>query len=142
MKKTVAEGTALMTQDDLMTIMYKHWKWLKFDGGEKADLSYRDLRGLNLKGFVLQRVNFQDANLSGMCLYECDFSNANLRNADFSNADLRRAIFIRAALKGVILDGANIRTACFSSARFADVLKGMDTSTCRKFSRKLYGAQS
>lgn len=132
-----------MTQNDLMAIMHKHWAWLKFkDGGEKANLSYRDLRGLNLKGFVLQRVILRDANLSGMCLRECDFSNADLRNADFSNADLRRAVLIRASLKGAILDGANITAACFSSARFADILEGMDVSTCRKFSRKLYGAQA
>lgn len=131
-----------MNQEDLMRIMYNHWKWLKFEGGERADLSCKDLRGLKLKGFVLRRVNFKGAILSGMCLRDCDFSGADLRSADLSNANLKRAIFIRASLEGIILEGADIKSACFSSARFADILGGKDTSTCRKFSRKLYGEQS
>lgn len=58
---------------------------------ERADLRYKDLRGVN-------------------------FSNSNLRGADFTKADCRGAIFIKADLSRACLYQADFEGADFSNA--------------------------
>ncbi|HDU3118074.1 TPA: pentapeptide repeat-containing protein, partial [Listeria monocytogenes] len=65
-----------MNQAELDVVIEKHEKWLRDGYGERANLSYADLR-------------------------RADLSGANLRGADLSGANLRRA-----NLRGANLSGA------------------------------------
>ena len=79
-------------------ILEKHKKWLETDGkeGERADLSYADLRGAdlsyaNLRGADLSYADLDYADLRGANLRGANLRGANLRGADLSEADLRGA---------------------------------------------------
>ena len=79
----------------LEEILNKHEKWLKDEkGGEKAklikvDLSFVDLRGVNLINVDLRFSNLRGANLSYANLVRANLSHTNLRNANLSYVDLR-----------------------------------------------------
>ncbi|OSA45795.1 pentapeptide repeat-containing protein [Listeria monocytogenes] len=62
-----------MNQEELDIILENHGKWLRNEGGEKADLSNADLKNTNLR--------FAD-------LRGADLRGADLRGADLSYADL------------------------------------------------------
>ncbi|MCS6814193.1 MAG: pentapeptide repeat-containing protein [Cyanobacteria bacterium] len=64
------------------------------------DLSYADLRGVNLQG----------ANLRG-----CDLSFADLEASDLTGADLRGCLLFSTNLRGATLDGALFTRADFDS---------------------------
>ncbi|EIG9604823.1 pentapeptide repeat-containing protein [Listeria monocytogenes] len=72
-----------MNQYELNIILENHGKWLRNEGGKKADLSYANLRGANLSNADLSYANLRGANLSN-----ADLSYANLRGADLSYAYL------------------------------------------------------
>ncbi|EAD7928542.1 hypothetical protein ACG31_15000 [Listeria monocytogenes] len=71
-----------MKQEELDIILENHGKWLRDEGGERADLTSADLRHTNLSNAVLTGADLRHANLT----------NANLTNADLSNADLSNAV--------------------------------------------------
>ncbi|HAK0867973.1 TPA: pentapeptide repeat-containing protein [Listeria monocytogenes] len=95
-----------MNQAELDVVIEKHEKWLRDGYGERANLSYADLRRADLSG-----ANLRGANLSYADLRRADLSGANLRGANLSYADLRRA-----DLSGANLRGANLRRANLSYA--------------------------
>ncbi|EAE5605385.1 pentapeptide repeat-containing protein [Listeria monocytogenes] len=70
-----------MNQEELDIILENHGKWLRNEGGDRADLSNADLKNTNLRF----------ANLRLAYLRGADLSNANLRGADLRFADLRGA---------------------------------------------------
>ena len=95
-----------MTRDDLDHVLAEHAKWLRCDGGARADISDADLAGANLHG----------ANLSGANLHDADLRDADLRGADLRGADLRGAHLYRAYLRYAdlycaYLTGADLRGA-------------------------------
>ena len=71
-----------MTQNELNTIIENHQHYLNkdIDGWEsmRADLSYKNLSGLDLKESNLREANLNNVNLR----------KANLRNADLRDANL------------------------------------------------------
>jgi len=79
----------------------QHIKYLRGEGGVKADLSWADLRGANLRDADLSL-----ANLRGADLRDAGLSWANLRDADLSLADLRGANLRGADLRWTDLRGA------------------------------------
>ena len=86
-----------ITQEELEEILHKHELWLENkEGGEKADLSYVDLRGANLEYANLEYANLTHANLEY----------ANLKYANLIGADL-----IGANLTGVYLEGTTLEYA-------------------------------
>ncbi|EAC7576364.1 pentapeptide repeat-containing protein [Listeria monocytogenes] len=93
-----------MNQAELDVVIEKHEKWLRDGYGERANLSYADLRRADLSG----------ANLSGANLSYANLSYADLRRADLSGANLRRA-----NLRGANLSGANLRGANLSGANLS-----------------------
>jgi hypothetical protein len=105
-----------MTQEQLNKIIEKHQHYLNedIDGWEtmKADLSYRNLSGLNLRN-----ANLHEAKLSSANLRDADFREANLSNADLRNANLREANLFRANLKDANLFGVNLKNANISYAK-------------------------
>jgi len=90
-----------MNKDELNKILDNHKLWVQTCGeqGERADLSYADLRGANLRG-----ANLSDANLRGANLRGANLSDANLRGANLSYADLSDANLSDANLSGADLD--------------------------------------
>jgi pentapeptide repeat protein len=59
--------------DEWRDILEKHWRWLRSEGGEHADLRDADLRGAVLRDAVLRDADLRDA---------------DLRDADLSDADV------------------------------------------------------
>ncbi|ELU8200532.1 pentapeptide repeat-containing protein [Listeria monocytogenes] len=87
-----------MNQEELDIILENHGKWLRNEGGEKADLSNADLKNTNLRFANLRFANLRLADLRG----------ANLSNANLSNADLSYANLSYANLSNVDLSYANL----------------------------------
>jgi len=71
--------------------------------GVDQDLSDADLRGVNLAGATLHRINFKGANLNGATLEEAELHGANLTNAQCVGTD-----FTGAQLTGACLEAWNI----------------------------------
>ncbi|MEN1248773.1 pentapeptide repeat-containing protein [Listeria monocytogenes] len=90
-----------MKQEELDIILENHGKWLRDEGGERADLTGADLRHTNLSNAVLTGADLRHANLSNADLTGADLRHANLTNADLSNADLSNANLTNAVLTWV-----------------------------------------
>ncbi|HAA7432430.1 TPA_asm: hypothetical protein GHE82_14230 [Listeria monocytogenes] len=120
-----------MNQAELDVVIEKHEKWLRDGYGERANLSYADLRRADLRGANLRRANLSYANLSyadlsyadlrradlsGANLRGANLSGANLSYANLSYADLRRADLSGADLSGADLSYADLRRADLSGA--------------------------
>jgi hypothetical protein len=83
---------------------------------QQLDLSYTDIRGVNLYNANLQGVNLYQANLSGANLVDANLQEsilgaANLSEANLSGANLSRAILNAANLRAANLTGANLTEA-------------------------------
>ncbi|EAF4099682.1 pentapeptide repeat-containing protein [Listeria monocytogenes] len=103
-----------MNQAELDVVIEKHEKWLRDGYGERANLSYADLRRADLSGANLSGANLRGANLS-----YANLSYADLRRADLSGANLRRANLRGANLSGANLRGANLSYADLSYANLS-----------------------
>ncbi|HAA5844610.1 TPA_asm: hypothetical protein GFZ12_15050 [Listeria monocytogenes] len=77
-----------MNQAELDVVIEKHEKWLRDGYGERANLSYADLRRADLSGANLRLADLRGANLSGANLRGANLSYANLSYANLSYADL------------------------------------------------------
>ncbi|EGM0847438.1 pentapeptide repeat-containing protein [Listeria monocytogenes] len=72
-----------MKQEELDIILENHGKWLRNEGGDRADLSNADLKNTNLRFANLRLAYLRGADLSNVNL-----SNANFRGVDLSDANL------------------------------------------------------
>ena len=104
---------------NLQEVLDAHKRWLQKLSGwtedDKADLTYADLAGIDLRASDLT-----EANLTGI-----DFKMANLMGVDFiradlTEADLRGANLRWANLTGANLIGANLERADLTGANFTD----------------------
>ena len=104
-----------MTQEQLNKIIENHQHYLNKDinGWEnmKADLSYKNLNGLDLKESNLREANLIHADLREANLSNADLKYANLINANLAYADLRNADLKEANLRKVNLNNVNLREA-------------------------------
>ena len=124
-----------LTIQALPSILADHHKWLRRDGGSRADLRDADLRDADLicadlRNADLRNANLRDANLSCADLSGANLRGANLRDADLRDADLRDADLIcadlrNADLRNADLSGANLRGANLSRANLSRA-KGLD----------------
>ena len=117
-----------ITREELDAILKNHERWFATDGqeGERADLSYTDLRGFNLtkvnlafadlSGTNLSRVNLLCAVLHCSDLRAANLSHVNVSCANLKYANLRYANLEGAKLSGADLEGANLRGANLSYA--------------------------
>ncbi|HDU6703080.1 TPA: pentapeptide repeat-containing protein [Listeria monocytogenes] len=80
-----------MKQEELDIILENHGKWLRNEGGEKADLSNADLKNTNLRFANLRLADLRFADLSNANLSIADLRFADLSNANLSIADLSYA---------------------------------------------------
>jgi hypothetical protein len=112
------------TKDNLPHILAEHRKWLRGEGGSRADLSRADLSGADLS-----RADLSGADLSGADLSRADLSGANLSVADLSGADLSRANLSGADLSVADLSRADLSGADLSVADLSRAdLSGADLS--------------
>jgi len=125
----------------LAEILESHRKWLRGEGGERANLRKANLIGANLRGFyligadlsgailvnadlretsligtTLKKTNLKGASLSGAGLIGANLAQAILREADLSKADLREANLNGAVLREGILDSASLYGASLKEA--------------------------
>jgi hypothetical protein len=100
-----------MDSSKLQEVLDNHAKWLKDDGGERADLSSADLSSANLRFANLSSADLSSADLSSADLSSADLSSANLSSADLSSANLRSADLSSADLRSADLRSANLRFA-------------------------------
>ncbi|EMK1085723.1 pentapeptide repeat-containing protein [Listeria monocytogenes] len=115
-----------MNQEELDIILENHGKWLRNEGGDRADLSNADLKNTNLRfanlrlaylrGADLSNANLRGANLRFADLRGADLSNVNLSYANLSIADLNNANLSNADLSNVNLSNANFRGVDLSDA--------------------------
>jgi uncharacterized protein YjbI with pentapeptide repeats len=125
----------------LADILEEHKKWLKGEGGRRADLRSAALKNADMKGVNLTGADLREAALEGACLNRVDLRGADLRKAhldragligsrliaanlefaslnevvgteaDFTEANLLRAGLSKAGLNRAVLRGANLREA-------------------------------
>ncbi|MBF2676739.1 pentapeptide repeat-containing protein [Listeria welshimeri] len=105
-----------MKQEELDIILDNHGKWLRNEGGVRADLRYTELKNTNLRyaslsGADLSNANLSNVNLNNANLSYADLSGANLRHADLRGANLANANLRHADLRGANLANANLRHA-------------------------------
>ena len=107
----------MMSPDKLQEILAEHGKWLRCEGGTRADLrgadlTRADLRGAVLTGAVLTDAVLTDAVLTDAVLTGADLRGADLTRADLTGADLRGADLTRADLTDAVLtDGKYLARA-------------------------------
>ena len=75
---------------------------------DKIDLSYTDIRGANLHGACLKKINLQQSILYRASLIDANLENANLNGAILSATNFCGANLSRANLSGAILSAANL----------------------------------
>lgn len=115
----------------LQKVIIQHERWLRGDGGQRADLSKQDLSGVDLSGINLTRANLFRANLHTARLYktrlvrahlcEANLSGANLTYANLSEANLARAKLFDVDLSGADLTRANLSEADLTDAILTDI---------------------
>ena len=87
-----------ITQEELKEILRKHELWVVNDpNGEKADLSYADLRDADVRCSNLFRTklfeaDLENANFFGSVLIETDLNLANVKNTNFKCTEIKRVI--------------------------------------------------
>ena len=114
-----------ITKDALSEILKKHLSWINDEpGGEKADLSYANLRHADLSYANLRHADLSYANLSYADLRSADLSYANLRSADLSYANLRYADLSYADLRSANLDYSAFPLWCGSFGVKVDIRLG------------------
>ncbi|MBD5159453.1 MAG: pentapeptide repeat-containing protein [Ruminococcus sp.] len=104
----------------LQETLRKHQMWLNHEnGGECADLSWKDLKGINLTGVNLSGADLRYVNLNGMNLNHVNFNGANLTGADLSGTNLYDANFTDAWLICTNLFGADLTGADLTNANLS-----------------------
>lgn len=102
------------TQKELNAIIKRHEMWLNDEeGGEYADLSNADLRGMDLGSANLRLAGLQDSNLYLACLAYANLEGADLRGTNLRGTTLCGADLLNAKLQGVNLQWADLRNVKF-----------------------------
>ena len=87
---------APMTKEEIAAVLADHLKWLRGEGGKRANLSRANLSRADLSGANLSGADLTDADLSGANLSGADLTDANLSGAKINDKTalglLRRAI--------------------------------------------------
>ncbi len=123
-----------MKQEELDIILENHGKWLRNEGGDRADLSNADLKNTNLRFAnlrlaYLSNANLRGANLRGANLRFADLRGADLRFADLRGADLSNVNLSYANLSIADLNNANLSNADLSNVNLSNAnFRGVDLS--------------
>jgi hypothetical protein len=104
------------TIKEMKTILADHLKWLRGEGGSRADLSDADLSDADLS-----RADLRSAVLNRAVLRDADLRDADLSRAVLRGADLRSAVLNRAVLRDADLSDADLSRADLSRADLSGV---------------------
>ncbi|EAA0417385.1 TPA: pentapeptide repeat-containing protein [Listeria monocytogenes] len=126
-----------MKKEELDIILENHGKWLRDEGGERADLTSADLRHTNLSNAVLTSADLRHANLSNAVLTSADLRHANLTNANLTNANLTNANLTNADLSNADLSNANLTWVNWQDVRGLTVV-AVQVDTTRKNNQIAY----
>ena len=96
---------------NIKNVLAEHAKWLKGDGGERANLEGANLKGASLVDANLRGASLVDAELEGAILKGASLVDANLEGANLEGASLVDAILVDAKLVDAKLDDADLRGA-------------------------------
>ena len=122
-----------MTQEQLNEIIESHQHYLNkdIDGWEnmRADLSCKNLSGLDLKNVNLKSVN----------LYKTNLRNANLRNADLNYTYLYKTDLSYADLRHANLNGAFFREANLLGTKIDYPIACPETGSFIGYKKAYYG---
>jgi hypothetical protein len=105
-----------MTQEQIAVVLADHLKWLRNEGGQRADLRSAYLQGADLQRADLQRADLQGAYLQGAYLQGADLQRADLQGAYLQGAYLQGAYLQRAYLQRADLQGADLQGAYLQGA--------------------------
>jgi hypothetical protein len=106
-----------MTKEEIAAELADHARWLRGEGGKRANLDGASLIGARLDGARLDRARLIGANLDGARLTDADLTDADLTGARLDRARLYGARLDRASLIGARLDGARLDRARLDGAR-------------------------
>lgn len=117
-------GLKVYSAEEIKEILHLHQKWL--DGeedGVKADLSFADLRGVDLSSANLPLAKFRGSDLSSADLHLTNLSSADMRETNLDSADMRSTNLSGADLRSAKFKFANLHLANLSWAdlRWADL---------------------
>ncbi|EEO2779412.1 pentapeptide repeat-containing protein [Listeria monocytogenes] len=110
-----------MKQEELDIILENHEKWLRDEGGERADLRCADLSNANLRHADLREADLRHADLSNADLSNADLREADLREVNLSYANLRHADLSNADLREADLREVNLSYADLNWVNWQDV---------------------
>jgi hypothetical protein len=91
-----------MSKEDLARALEQHLKWLRGEGGARADLRGANLSSANLSSADLSSADLRGANLRG----------ANLSSADLSSANLSSALGIASAAEWLRANTKTTKRGC------------------------------
>ena len=101
-----------ISQEELKEILKKHEMWLNYEeDGERANLSYVDLKCVDLSYTNLRAANLMGINLSDSNLHNADLTCTDLRYANLTDTDLTDVDLTCANLEGTNLTDADLRNA-------------------------------
>jgi hypothetical protein len=75
-----------MTKGEIAAVLAEHARWLRGEGGERADMRGADMQGADIQGADIQGANMQGADMRG----------ANMRGAKIGNGQTVIGILRRA----------------------------------------------
>ena len=111
-----------MKHNDIETMLRAHQQWLRAPRtGKRANFSFQNLSGIDLKGVSLCGAIFHGTNLRG-----ADLSRGHFSGCDFRHACLDEALLVETDMNATDCEGASFRyTNCsHGNFRFAQ-MKGV-----------------
>lgn len=105
-----------MNKKQIQKIVKEHEKWIRGEGGEKANLAGANLMKANLAGINLEGADLKGAKLVGAKLMDANLKEANLVEANLVEANLEGASLMYANLEGANLMYANLTYADLEGA--------------------------
>ncbi|WP_110513340.1 pentapeptide repeat-containing protein [Herpetosiphon llansteffanensis] len=104
------------SQQKLDQLLDAHAEWLQEQLGEAMTLRNCDLRGMDLRGRSLMRMQFENVILAGCDLRGCNFFGARLQQVDLQAANLAKACFESSFCKQIDARQSNWQQANLISA--------------------------
>lgn len=97
-----------LSREALESVLAEHRAFVATHRGRRANLTFHDLSGLDLRGRKLGGINLTGSCLRGTLLSGADLTDGNLFGADLSEADMTEASLVGADLRGVLLRDAKL----------------------------------
>ena len=83
--------TNLMTKEDIAEVLAEHLKWLRGEGGKRANM-----RGAYMQGAYMQGANMQGADMRGAYMQGANMQGAYMQGAKIDNGNIVIGIMRRA----------------------------------------------